>query len=158
MQPVANAPFFLVLAFKIWKYDGTQKTLNTWKWAGIAFAGYIIALWSNMTMGRWFDMIYSDGWGFLENMTVSVGFFVSTVLMTLAVVFAMIVAFLLFKQRRLKARKYAGISLSLVGLHYIFYTFYIFYIGLTFDYLMLVDVWTIPLLGLGMALLLNNAD
>ena len=158
VQPIATVPFFLVLAYKIWKYDGTQKTLNMWKWAGLAFAGYIIALWSNMTMGRWFDMIYSDGWGFLENMTVSTGFFVSTVLMTLAVVFAIIVAFLLFKQRRLKAKKYTGISLSLVGLHYIFYTFYIFYLGYSFDYLMLVDVWTIPFLGLGIALLLNNPD
>jgi hypothetical protein len=74
-----------------------------------------------------------------------------------AVVFAIITAFLLFKQRLLKARIYAGISLLLVALHYIFYTIYNFYVGLSFDWLMLVDVWTIPFFGLGIAIILSSA-
>ena len=101
-------------------------------------------------------MLYVEGTAFLESMTVSAGFFTSTILMTLAVVFAMIAAFLLFKQRRLKARIYVGMALFLVGLHYIFYTFFNFYVGLSFDWLMLVDVWAIPFLGLGIALMLNK--
>lgn len=157
VQPVAAAPFLFFLGYKIWKYDGTPKTLNMWKWAGIAFTGYIIALWSNVILGRWFDMLYVEGTAFLESMIVSVGFFTSTILMTLAVAFAMIAAFLLFKQRRPKARMYVGIALFLVGLHYIFYTLYNFYVGMSFDWVMLIDVWAIPLLGLGIAIVVNSA-
>jgi len=156
VQPVVAAPLLFFLAYKIWKYDGTPKTPSIWKWAGIAFAGYIIALWSNVTLGRWFDMLYAEGTAFLESITVSVGFFTSTIVMTLAVAFSVIAAFLLFKQRRLKARMHVGIALSLVGLHYIFYTLYNFYVGLSFDWVMLIDVWTIPFLGLGIALMLNK--
>lgn len=158
VQPVATAPFLGVLAYKIWKYDGTPKTSNMRKWAGIAFAGYIVALWSNMTMGRWFDMLYTEGMVFLENTTVRASFFTSTVLMLLAVVFAIIAAYLLYKQRRRKAMMYAGIALALVGLQYIFYAIYCYYVGLSFGYLMLVDTWTIPFLGLGMSLMLNNPE
>ena len=157
VQPVVAALFLFFLAYKIWKYDGTPETLSMWKWAGIAFAGYIIALWSNVTLGRWFDMLYVEGTAFLESMTVSAGFFTSTIVMTLAVAFAVVAAFLLFKQRRLKARMYVGIALFLVGLHYIFYTFYNFYVGLSFDWVMLIDVWAIPFLGLGMEIVLNSA-
>lgn len=158
VQPVAAAPFLFFLAYKVWKYDCTPKAVNMWKWAGIAFAGYIIALWSNMTMGRWFDMLYTEGLAFLESMTVSAGFFTSTILMALAVVFSVIAVFLLLKQQRLKAKMYVGMALSLVGLHYIFYTFYSFYVGLSLDWLMLVDVWAIPFFGLGIALILNKSD
>ena len=157
VQPVATAPFY-ILAIQIWKYDGTSKTSNMWKWTGIAFAGYIISLWSNITMGRWFDMLYSEGIVFLENMTVSAGFFISTALMTLAMVFALVTAFLFFKQRPVKVKMYAGLAFFLVGFHYVFYTFYSFYVGFSFDYLMLVDIWAIPFLGLGITLMLNNPE
>jgi hypothetical protein len=111
-----------------------------------------------MIMGRWFDMINTEGMGFLENTITSIGFFTSTILMTLAVVMAIIAAFSLFKQKRLNAMKYVGIALFLVGLQYLFHAIYSSYLGFSFDYLMLVDIWTISFLFLGMALVLNNAN
>jgi drug/metabolite transporter (DMT)-like permease len=110
-----------------------------------------------MIMGRWFDMINTEGMGFLENTITNIGFFTSTILMTLAVVIVIVAAFQLYKQR-LKAMKYVGITLFLVGLQYIFRVIYSSYLGFSFDYLMLVDIWTIPFLFLGMALIVNNAN
>jgi hypothetical protein len=58
----------------------------------------------------------------------------------------------------MRARLYVGVSLVLVGLHYVFYAAYCFYVGLSFDWLMLVDIWAIPLLGLGIAIILNKSE
>jgi len=158
VQPLVAAPFLFILAYKIWNCDETRKSSSIWKWTGIAFVGYILALWSNITFGRWFDMIYTEGLAFLENINVSIGFFTSTLLMTLALVFAAYAAFLLFKRRQLKARLHVGVAFVLVGFHYFFYAAYCFYVGLSFDWLMLVDIWAIPLLGLGIAIIPNKSE
>jgi hypothetical protein len=156
IQPVTVTPFFIIVAYKLWKHEGPLEKTNIWKWASIAFAGYIVALWSNMIMGRWFDMIATEGMIFLENITTSIGFIISTILMTLAIIFAIFSIFSIYKQRHPKALKFTGIALLLVGIQYLFHAIYSSYLGFSFDYLMLVDIWAITFLFLGIALVLNN--
>ena len=156
IQPVTIAPFFIIVAYKLWKLEGPVEKSNIWKWPGIAFAGYIVALWSNMIMGRWFDMIVTEGMIFLENITTSIGFIISTILMTLAIIFAIFSILSIYKQRHPKALKFTGIALFLVGIQYLFHAIYSSYLGFSFDYLMLVDIWAIVFLFLGIALVLNN--
>jgi hypothetical protein len=39
VQPITTVPFFIILAYKILKHEGTSITPRNWKWAGIAFVG-----------------------------------------------------------------------------------------------------------------------
>jgi hypothetical protein len=47
--------------------------------------------------------------------------------------------------------KWAGLAFAMVGLYYSVYAVYSYY-GNMMSWVWLVDIWTIPLLGLGIAL------
>jgi hypothetical protein len=48
-----------------------------------------------------------------------------------------------------------GASLAVVGLNYLIYVVYSYLVN-SLSTLPLVDVWTVPLLGLGIALIINS--
>ena len=155
LQVILAVPTMTVLGLKLWNYDGSsQKSLSVWRWVGIAFAGFTGALWANVVM-RWFDMINTSGFGFLLNGIISLGFLDSALLMSAALIFAVMAAFIMAKGNRNLALKLIGASLVVIGLHYIIYTVYSYYANVL-SFVLLVDVWTIPLLGVGISLLIES--
>ena len=158
LQGLAATPILIGFAIKFRNYDGTQKNAGVWKWAVFAFAGFILALWGNMVMGRWFDMLHVQGIEFLQNLTVGIGFFTSSILMSLAVGFAVIASVFIFRGERARTIKFVGLALLMVGVNYVFYALYCYSVGLSFGYLMLVDTWTIVFVGLGAMLLIDPSS
>jgi hypothetical protein len=151
LQVLFTVPFLAVLAFKVHKYERGPNGFQSWKWVGIAFSGYVAALWANSVM-RWFDMILAGGLAFLLNGSDGLGFLNAAVFMSFGVIFSVVGAFSLAKQKIGSAKRWLGLSLAMVGLHYVIYLFYSYLIdGLVWVWL--IDVWAIPLLGLGISLL-----
>jgi hypothetical protein len=71
--------------------------------------------------------------------------------MSLAVVFGVLGVYYLQKIKKIAIR-WAGLALAMVGLHYLIYLVYSYYGGMI-SYVMIVEVWAIPLLGLGISIL-----
>ena len=150
IQIVFTVPFLAILAFKLVKNGKKPFSLHLWKWIGIAFLGYVIALWANSVF-RWFDMIATSGVQFFFTDVRVVGALNAIVFMSLAVVFAALSAFSLAKQKE-SARIWMGLSLTMVGLHYTIFVVFSYLVG-TLNSIWLMDVWTVPLLGLGLTIL-----
>jgi hypothetical protein len=98
-------------------------------------------------------MVSAESLRFIEGIR-AVGFFNALAFMPFAIVFASVGAYRVFQQKELSAKKWFGASLSVIGLNYAIYLAYSYFAG-TLNTLPLVDIWTIPLLGLGIALLIN---
>ncbi len=137
----------LVLSFKVREHS---KGVNVLNWIGIAIVAYIVALWSNVVLG-WFDMIALIGSGFLFHGANSLGFLISLITMSLAVVFAVSGAYLLVKNQG-DAIKWFGFSLVMIGLNCIVYLTYSFLSG-NLNPAMAIDVWALPFFGLGISLM-----
>ncbi|XES76913.1 MAG: hypothetical protein ACBZ72_12170 [Candidatus Bathyarchaeia archaeon] len=137
----------LILSFKVRDYSkGTQML----KWIGIAGVAYIAALWFNSVF-RWFDQIAVIGSEFLLRGATSWGFLVSLTAMSLAVVFAVPGAYFLAKNKG-ESVWWFGLSLVMIGVYYAVYVAYSFTSG-NLDSAMQIDVWTLPFIGLGLAML-----
>jgi hypothetical protein len=100
-------------------------------------------------------MVAQDGLAVFFSGITGVGALNAFVFMSLAVIFAIISMFGLVRKKLNSALKWAALSLVMVGLHYAIYVVYSYYVN-TLGSVMLIDVWTIPLLGLGLALLRRN--
>jgi predicted RND superfamily exporter protein len=100
-------------------------------------------------------MISADTLRFLFQGIRVVGFLDAILLMPLAVVLAIVGAFRLIQQENRSAMVWIGASLAMVGLNYSIYVIYSYFAN-SLNSLPLVDVWTIPLLGLGTALIINS--
>ncbi len=149
-----TAPFLLILAIKVYKYEGEAKGFKSWKWVSITFVGYIASLWANSVI-KWFDMIAADGFSFFFTGIRSLGATNAFLLMSLALLFAIIGAFSLAKHDFSSAFKWSGMTFVLVGLHYLIYVLYSYLVGME-SFLMLAEIWAIPLLGLGLTMLLKS--
>jgi hypothetical protein len=152
LQAASAGTALLILSFKVRDYG---REFNVLKWIGIASVGYIGALWVNVIFG-WFDRIEILGSSFLLRGATSWGFLGSLVTLTLALFFAVVGAHLLAKNQGDSVWWY-GLSLAMVGLHYVIYLAYAFLVG-DLDSAMALDVWTLPLLGLGLSMLLSKAS
>ncbi len=153
LQIVFTVPFLIILAIKILKQERHANASALLKWAGIAFFGYIVALWANSAI-RWLDMIAMTGASFFNTAANVFGALIAIVFMSLAVVFSVLAAFGLAKQNR-SAIKWLALSLVMVGLYYTIYVIFAYLTG-TLNTIWLVDIWTIPLLGLGITLLISK--
>lgn len=151
-----TAPFLLMLAIKVYKYDGGAKGFRSWKWVGVTFVGYIASLWANSVI-KWFDMIAAEGFSLFFTGIRSLGAINAFVLMSLAVLFAIFGAFSLAKHKFGSVFKWFGMTFLLVGLHYLIYLFYSYLVSME-RFLMLAEIWAIPLLGLGLAMLKNRGN
>jgi hypothetical protein len=74
--------------------------------------------------------------------------------MALAVVFAVVWAFSLIKKKE-PMNRWLGLSLTMIGLHYTIYVITSYFLG-TIKSVWLVEIWTIPVLGLGLTILLSR--
>ena len=109
-----------------------------------------MALWFNSVF-RWFDQIAVIGSEFLLRGATSWGFLVSLTAMSLAVVFAVPGAYHLAKNRG-ESVWWFGLSLVMIGVYYVVYVVYSA-MSSNLDSAMQIDVWTLPFVGLGLALL-----
>ena len=85
LQILLTTPFLFILAKKVRKYQSEFDKNNFWKWAGLAFLGYISALWVN-ALFRWFDMARLEGIQLLFTGNITFGFLNGAIFMTLALV------------------------------------------------------------------------
>ena len=97
-------------------------------------------------------MISADGLSVFLTGSRAVGSLNAFIVMSLAIIFSSIGVYYLLKRKR-NPRFWIGLSLVMVGLHYLVYLIYTYYYGGMISSVMLQEVWAIPLLGLGVALL-----
>ena len=137
----------LMLSFKVRDFG---KGGNVLRWAGVAALAYVVALWFNSVF-RWFDQIAVIGSEFLLRGATSWGFLVSLTAMSLAVVFAVPGAYYLSKNKG-ESVWWFGLSMVMIGLYYVVYVIYSA-TSSNLDSALQIDVWTLPFVGLGLALL-----
>ena len=154
LQILFTVPFLWALVFKLTTYRERSQKPTLLKFAAVAFVGYVAALAVN-EVSRWTSMISAETLKFLFQGIHAVGFLNAVVLMPLAVVLAIAGAVRLFQQKKCSAMMWLGASLAVVGLNYVIYVIYSYFAN-SLNSLPLVDVWTIPLLGLGIALIFNS--
>jgi hypothetical protein len=153
LQILFTVPFLWALAYQIVKYRENSQRSRLLKFGAVTFVGYTVALVANEA-SRWASMISAESLRFIEGVR-AVGFFNALAFMPFAIVFAVMGAGRLFQQKERPAMKWFGISLSVIGLNYVIYLAYSYFAN-TLNTLPLVDIWTIPLLGLGITLLINS--
>ncbi|HUU86432.1 MAG TPA: hypothetical protein VMX17_01595 [Candidatus Glassbacteria bacterium] len=151
-----TGPFLLILGIKLFKYRVGSKGFEAWKWVSIAFVGYIASLWVNSVF-KWIDMTVAEGFSVFFNGVRSLGALNAFILMSLALVFSVFAAFSLMKKDFSSSFKWLGITLVMVGLHYLINVAYSYLVGME-AYLMMAEIWAIPLLGLGLNMLRKKID
>lgn len=142
----------LLLSFKVRDFG---KGNNTLKWIGITIIGYTAALWFNSVF-RWFDQIAVIGSTFLLRGATSWAFLVSMSAMTLGVIFAIIGTYFLAKNLG-EAMPWLGLSVSMIGVYYVVYAAYSYTSG-NLQTAMQLDIWTVPFVFLGIALLKTKVN
>jgi hypothetical protein len=151
LQVLFTVPFLAILAFKVYTYKKEPNGFQSWMWIGLAFSGYVIALWANSVL-RWVSMASSEGILYLLSGSTAGGFLSSAILMSLAIVFSIIGALKLSGLKMKSSFKWLGLALTMIGLQYVIYVLYHHYYGML-SFVWLSDPWTMPLLGLGLSLL-----
>jgi hypothetical protein len=146
-----TAPFLLILAIKIYRTKFGENNFNGWIWISLTFVGYIASLWINSIM-KWFDMLIVEGFSFFFIGPRALGMVNAFALMSLALIFAFVGAFSMIKQDFSSANKWVGLTLAIVGLHYLFFLLYSYFVNIL-SFVMLAEIWAIPLLGLGLTML-----
>lgn len=150
LQFLFTTPFLVILSVKIYRKNENKKEIKFLKWIALAFVGYVITLWSNSVF-RWFDMVGSEGLSFFSTGIRTIGALNAFVTMTLAVIFSIIGASYVLRGKK-NPSFWVGLSVIMVGIHYLIYLVYSIYFGGMINSVMLVEVWAIPLLGLGVSI------
>jgi hypothetical protein len=153
LQILFTVPFLWALAYQVARYREVGQKASLLNFGALAFVGYIVALVTN-EVSRWVSMVSLQSLRFIEGFR-AVGFFNALAFMPFAIVFAIIGAYRLLHKDENSAMRWFGVSLSIVGLNYVIYLAYAYSVNVL-NTLPLVDIWTIPLLGLGIALFLNS--
>lgn len=147
-----TAPFMLILGIKVYNYKDSPEGFKSWTWASVTFAGYVASLWVNSVI-KWIDMVSYEGLSFFLSGIRSIGALNAILLMSSALFFAVLGAIALAKQKFSSASKWIAITFILIGLHYGISVAYSYAVGLE-SFLMLSEIWAIPLFGLGLTILL----
>ena len=134
-----SAPFLLILAIKIYKSKLEMNNFQSWKWVSITIVGYVASLWMNALVSSYTRIgvefgIILNGFGVMQ------------------VIFALIGTFFLFKNSFSSAFKWIGLTFVTVGSYYLVYSINLIITNNQAS-LNLAEIWTIPLIGLGLALI-----
>ena len=155
LQILLTVPFLLFLAFKVARYRDESKKLNLLKWGGLTFAAFVASLWANIAL-RWVDMLVSSGGTqFLFVGIRPLGFFSGVIFMSLAVVFAVVCSLYFIRQKVDSAIIWLGLSLAMIGFQYAVFLVYAYAVNFM-AVALLLDWWTVPLLGLGVSILVAS--
>ena len=150
LQILLISPFLINLGLKV-KFDtGDSIKKGLLKSIGIAGVGYIAAIWVN-NVSRWLDMTSRFGIQFLSTGITFLGFVNTIFTLSLSVVFAL-AGFSLLPKKRNIATKWWGLSLIMLGVHFVIYLLHSAYVG-ALDFALLNEIWTVSLLGLGLSIL-----
>lgn len=149
LMVILTVPFLLVLAVKAYrtKPDG----FKAWRWTAITLVAYVGVLWVNSVL-KWVNRIVIDGFSFFSSGINALGSLNSLLLMSLSLIFSIIGAYYIANQRIGSTLKWLGLTFTMIGLHYIIYVLYSYLVGML-GYLVIVEIWTIPLFGLGLTML-----
>jgi len=147
LQAISAGTMLMILSFKV---RGVSNNVKMLKWVGVAIVSYVGAMWFNVVF-RWFDMIEVIGSGFLLRGATAWGFLGSMIPMSVAVILSVAGAYLL-AENRAETIRWFGLSLLMIGLHYVIYLAYSISSG-NLDFALRMDVWSLPFLGLGLSLL-----
>ncbi len=127
------------------------------RWAGFAYASYVIAVWVTYML-KWREMMAVDPYLFSALSVRILGFLNTVIVQSLAVAFAIIgVLFILRKRNRQKAVRWLGLSAFLLSLHIIIYVIYVTHVGIT-RFIQFGELWLIPLFGVGLFLIFKNPE
>ena len=152
LQTLLFIPFLFILRKKIKRNIELTVGFELRKWIGLSFVAYLGAIWINH-ITRWFDMAFAGGIPVLFRALNPLGSLNSFIVLSLALIFAVMV--FLNRNKDGLISKWFGLSMSFLGLHFIILTiFYLLYDKLNEVYLF--EIWTIPLLGLGIAILMER--
>lgn len=152
LQTFLTIPFLYILRKKIKNNPQNPFRPQTQKWITLTFLTYSSAIWINH-IARWFDMFLIGGIPMLLDSLNPLGFFNAAILLSFAVIFAAI-TLVKVKQNGVLT-KWMGASMTMIGLHFIILV--IFYVlQNSLNVLYLYELWTIPLLGLGLSIIFNN--
>jgi hypothetical protein len=102
-------------------------------------------------------MISTEGMKFLASGPKAFGFLNSAVFMSLAIAFSIVGSYRLSRKKEKFALKWIGLSFASVGIHFVIYLIYSTYLN-SLNYSLLVDIWAIPLLGLGLSILITRPE
>jgi hypothetical protein len=149
-QILLAAPLIFLLALKVRKNDS-----SVMKYAALAIVGYFAAVWINNN-SRWLATA-----GVLEGKFVLpegqlFGFANSIVCLSLALIFAVSWCMVVLKKGvDTRGWRMLGLGVSLLGAHFLIYLIYAIIAG-SLGSVMLVEIWMIPLLGLGASLMFET--
>ncbi len=151
IQILVTAPLLLLLALKIWRFTGPD-TSSLVKWGSIAALGYLVGIWFNNVF-RWFSMAQATNIGFLFTGTTSIGFLGALITLTLALAFSVTAFYAYFKKRNPKlAIRLAAGALIMLSLNFVLFIIYSALTN-TLNYVILVEIWPITVMGLGLGML-----
>lgn len=136
---IFSAPFLLILAIEVYKSRLEPNGFQSWKWLSITIVGYVASLWMNAIVSSYTKI--GMEFGIMLN-----------VFGTMQVVFALIGASFLVRKNFSSAIKWIGIAFVTVGSYYLVYAIYLI-ITNQLASLNLAEIWTILLIGLGLALI-----
>ena len=158
VQILVAAPLLLILSAKIWRYTQGARS-NLIKWSCIAGIGYIFGMWIN-NIFRWFSM--SGIFGLTDprlnvdllSGTTALGFLNTAITLTSSLAFAIAGSYMLVKRNNHKlALRLIGLAILMFGLYFAFYIVYSWFAPGTWAFVMLTEIWPVPLIGLGIGML-----
>jgi hypothetical protein len=157
LQPILAVPVLFILAYKILNHRNTAFSFSIFQWFGAAYLGITAALWLSDSF-VWVQMFSTYGLVFLQIGGVIFGFLNSATLTSASLIFAGAAFLAIMKRTKMTLiMKLLGISMALMGLHFIFYIAYYASVN-ALGWILLGNIWALPLLGLGLSLLLNASS
>ena len=147
LQVLFAAPPLLMLVWYIGKKDSST---IPWRCVGLAIVGYFTAILINNFFRIFSPNMLGIAFPFERS---TLGIFAATILLPLELGFAIAGFFSILKPRNngLTTKLFAG-SFVLLGSYFSLYIVYSALIG-ALNFVMLVEIWAAPLLGLGLSLL-----
>ena len=158
-QILLISPFLILLSRKVKRYSSSVNTFSTLRLTALSCLSYVVALWG-IYMFKWIGMIAEahaigdQNW--LQFGVRVFGLQNTLIVLSLSVVFAVVGTLQILRRRGENITvKWWGLSLIFLSTHFLIYMFYVATVGF-WDAMLYGEVWTIPLLGLGIYILWNN--
>jgi hypothetical protein len=154
-QILLISPFLISLGIKVRKYEPSSGGSSLLRLAALSSMNYVIAVWVAYTL-KWTEMHAVDPYLFSALSIRILGFLNTIVILSLAVVFAVVGALnILRKGGGNNTMRLWGLSSILFSTHIILYVVYCITVGIR-RFIPFGELWAIPLIGLGVYLLMKN--